>query len=637
MFEIISFVIAIVILGVTAFFSFKNRFKTKGCISIIMIGILITSFFMVLPIYFKDVVSIADGLYALLESLIFALKTLGGGQDHEIMVNIDFSGWVKAFYLIINYICFIACPLITSSLILSFIGDTFDKIRYALALNKKCYVFSSLNEKSLNLLKSMGKKGVIVFCNTKDCGEALKTRARKLGSILLYCSSDNLKLIKNKEYRFYLIEDQQDNNIEFAQKLINKHQAKGKNKVIIYAFTESGANVSFLESLITENSTVEIRCIDEIALMCNDLIFKHPLYNIPKEHKDISVALVGLGKYGMRMLKTVFWAGQIDGYNLKIRAYDKNADTIYDKLIADCPELENQQTIKFIKVDVDSANFKNEILKPENSLDATYIVVAMGDDQLNLTVSDELYRLFRRKNNFSTAFMPQIFTRVRSDIKSNSFFKNAEFLQKRNIHLFGTVESIYSSNTLFNSDLENLALAVHLTYWGALQKEKGTKEFKTVYTDFKTKEYDRRASMAAALHIPAKLVASGVMDKSQSVPAEKDLDEFALWINDSKNLEKLAENEHARWNAFMASEGYISTDFESIKKYAPFTKSHKDDLSKSHPCIIPWKDLDALEKEYNILAEANGYKKGDFKKYDREIVEKIPEIFKVARNLNKEK
>ena len=87
----------------------------------------------------------------------------------------------------------------------------------------------------------------------------------------------------------------------------------------------------------------------------------------------------------------------------------------------------------------------------------------------------------------------------------------------------------------------------------------------------------------------------------------------------------------------MATEGYNSTDINDIKKYASETKNHKDLISKGHPCIIPWDDLDDLENEYNVIAKEKGYKIAEFKKYDIMIVKEIPEIFNVAENLDKEK
>lgn len=635
MFEIISFIIGVIILLITGFMAYSSRHRIKGCISLIMTGILFASFVMILPVFFIGVKNVSDGLYAILQSLIYALKTLGGGQDYEFLADIQLSGLLRSAYLIINYLCYIICPIVTSGLIISFVGDAFDRIRYALSFKEKCYVFSALNEKSLSLAKTIDKDGVILFLNAKDCDEGLKTGARKEGALLLHGSVFGLKLFKNKKYRIYLIEKDEDNNVDLAQGLITKIQEKKDVKTIIYAFCQSGASVDFLESLIEKDSNVEIRCIDETALLCNHLIFEHPLYVLPAGCKDISVALVGLGNYGIRMLKTVYWAGQIVGLNLKIRAYDKDADKIKEQFLAECPLLKGDNTIQFVNADVSSESFDDAFFNKDNSLDATHVFVCMGDDGLNFTVTEKFFRIFRQKRDFDKEKLPQFFTRVRSSKKTHSLFENSAFLENRNIHLFGTLESIYSKNTIFNSHLENLAFAVHLAYWGALTENKNSEIFKEANHDFKTKEYDRRNSMAAAIHLNAKLFASGVLKGAS--PNTDELNEYKNLIQDNNLLLELSKNEHLRWNAFMATEGYNSTTIDDIKKYAYETKNHKDIISKGHPCIIPWDDLDGLENEYNIIAKEKGYKIAEFKKYDIMIVKEIPAIFDVAGILDKEK
>ncbi len=126
MFEIISFIIGIIILIITAVMAYNSRHRIKGCISLIMTGILFASFVMILPVFFNEVKCISEGLYATLQSLIYALKTLGGGQDYEFLADIHLTGLLRSAYLIVNYLCYIICPIVTSGLIISFIGDAFD-------------------------------------------------------------------------------------------------------------------------------------------------------------------------------------------------------------------------------------------------------------------------------------------------------------------------------------------------------------------------------------------------------------------------------------------------------------------------------------------------------------------------------
>lgn len=354
----------------------------------------------------------------------------------------------------------------------------------------------------------------------------------------------------------------------------------------------------------------------------------------------------------MRMLKTVYWAGQIDGYNLKIRVYDKAANACRADFYRQCPGLKNDETIKFVAADAGSASFEEKLiadkgsvdagpasfeetlLAPENSADATYIVVAMGNDQLNLTVADELYKIYRRHFAFRDERMPEIFARVRSQTKSQTYFDNAGFLDARHIHLFGTTASIFSDKTLFNTEFENLAFAVHLTYRDKLHSDQNSDEYKEIRKDFKTSEYDRRSSMAVALHIPAKLCMCDRIPKTaENILTPDNLRIYAECIaNDPDLRRRLAINEHARWNAFMLSEGYQPVTTQQMHQYAKEVGSHKDDLSMLHPCITDWESLDELENIYN---KAYGKTK-EFKKYDKKIVESLPEIWAVAQRMNGE-
>lgn len=638
--EIFFFALGLIALAISIFFAFKKKHNASKCIAAITLGILFATFFMVLPtVWVKEGKTVENPvLYAILSALLYSFKALGGRQDIAQLETVALSGIIKTVYVCVNYLMFALAPILASSLVLSFVGDTGERIRYLFSRAKKCYVFSEINENSLALAKGIsaktGKK-TIVFCDTKNADKDLIEKAKKLGAILLYKSCRDIKIRKRfKKYEFYLISVHEEENIQLAESLVTKYQEVQKAKVIINAFIEGGTNAKFLESLIKspedEEPNLELRCIDEIALFCNDLIYHHPLYNTKDNGKNISVAIIGCGRTGMRMLKTVYWAGQIDGYRLKIRVYDKNAEKIREAFYKQCPGLKNEESIKFVEVDVDSLEFNEKLLYQENSRDATYIVVAMGDDQLNLSVSDELYRLYRRNRSFDDSKRPEIFTRVRSEVKTNPYFGHAEFLEDRRIHLYGTTDSLFSDNTLFNTELENLSLAVHLAYWDCLDKKKGDEKYDKAYRIFKTREYDRRSSMAAALHLPAKLcMCDAIPQTGKNNLTAENIAIFENCLKKDKDLcERLAINEHKRWNAFFLSEGYQTATKEEMLTYAKAVDNQKDELSMLHPCIVDWDELDELEHLYNTTFN----KEKTFKYYDKNIVKSIPEIWRRAQN-----
>lgn len=642
MFSIVCLAVSLITIALFGFLAYRNRHMAQQCIASITMGVFFATFFMVLPTQWvkegKEV--FCEPLYAILSSLLYSLKALGGRQDIAQLEGIALPVFLKGIYIVFAYICFALAPILASSLILSFVGDTGEKIRFMLQRAPKCCVFSEINENALALaegIKNQEGKTTIVFCDGKNADKEQVAKAKKLGAVVLYKSSKDLVITQFDRCEFFLISADEDRNISLAEAIIAKQTSITDTAILINAFMESGTNARFLESVIKgkcKNTNIELRCIDEIALFCNHLIYNHPLYDTKGSGKNISVAILGCGRTGMRMLKTVYWAGQLDGYNLKIRVYDKDADICREEFYRQCPGLRNEKTIEFVSADVNSDSFEKHLLAPENSADATYIVVAMGNDQLNLSVADHLYQIYRRHFNFREDRLPQILTRVRSQTKSDSLFHNADFLKQRNIDLFGTTASVFSDKTLFNTEFENLSLAVHLTYWGQMPPDKSHEDYTTALKDFKTSEYDRRSSMAVALHIPAKLCMCDRIPKTaKNILTPENLRIYAECIaNDPDLRRRLAINEHARWNAFMLSEGYQPATTQQMHQYAKEVGSHKDDLSMLHPCITDWDSLDTIEDLYNTTYG----KHKEFKKYDKEIVEKLPEIWAVAQRMNGE-
>lgn len=635
----VYFAIGLAIFALSVFCAFKNRNDTRKWIGCIMTGIFFSTIFMGLPIKWIKEETTYKKLYPVISSLFYSFNVLGGKQNIAQLETVSLEGTVKAVYIGINYVIFVLAPILASSLILSFFGDTGEKMRYFFRFSSKCCVFSEINENSIALARSVkNERGrvTIIFCDTKNGDKTLVPKAKKSGAILLYNSCKDIKIYRRfKQYEFFLLSENEDQNIILTEALIAREDRIKKHKIIINAFVESGTNVKFLESIVKpkngEKQAIELRCIDEIALFCNYLIYNYPLYHTKNHGKTISVAIVGGGRTGMRMLKTAYWAGQIDGYTLKIRVYDKAADKISKDFYKQCPGLKEEETIKFITADVDTSGFEEKLLEKENSPDATYIVIAMRDDQMNFSVADELYRIYRRSNGFDDERMPEIFARVRSGLKSYALFGNAEFLTKRHIHIFGTAESIYSHKTLFNTELENLAFAVHLACRGLLDKEKDDKEYEAEALKFKTSEYARRSSMASALHIPAKIqMCIDGEDSNEDIFADENVKLYEDKMEEKEEVERLARKEHDRWNAFMLSEGYRPVSIEEMLCYSEKTKEYEDEETLLHPCITDWDALDELQA---CIKKVYGEDK-QYKKYDRDIVGCVPAIIRKAKKMN---
>ncbi len=669
MFDYICAGIGLIIAVVCIIFAYKKRHNTKMWISIVLIGVLLSVFFMVLPTEWGESKETLIGLlYALISSLFYSLKSLGGGQELGQLDTIGFTGILKYIYILFNYAAFIAAPVLGSSLVLSFVGDTLSKIRYVLPTSKKIYVFSELNNSSLNIAKGLKKsdKNIrIVFCKTKNCDEPLAEQAKGLHSIMLYKACEDISII-SESYEFYLVSDDEAANTRTAKKLISKLGNSDK-KIILNAFIKSGPDIALLENIANAVSGIKtekapktnvseadkapewkepdfsIRFIDAKALFCNNLIYKYPIFNTPENVKDISVMILGCGETGLCMLRTVAWYGQIYGYRLEIKVYDKNAKEIEKTFNKHSPELNKKYgyDIEFIDVDINTWEFER-IITEENkqAKKATVAYVFTGHDELNIAAADSLCGIFRRNRAFKET--PPIFTRVKTGTKYDSFANEEEgFLNERNIHLVGNIEDMFAKNILFGSKIEKLALAAHFCYNRVLDNSTDIHDYKKAKNEFLSDNYNRCSSMAAAIHVDAKLhIFKILLEKNGKKYGENELKEKFIRITKDHNhpiTVELAKCEHERWNAYMRSVGYRSCDIEAMRKYAPSVKKNKDDLSKLHPCITHWDNLDEIQDAYNSMDFMKNEKAKNFKESDFLIIEKIYDMKKFADNLFKEK
>ncbi len=618
--DIIFLILAIIIIIIAIILAIRNRHDRDKWIPYLTVCAFLAIFFIVLPTNWESDGKVWNSsFYNIISSMFYSFKTLGGGQSLEQFETISLTNVTRNIYMGLGYFISFIAPLLTSSLILSFIGDSIDRIHYFFIITPKCYVFSEINENTLamaqGIKKTPGRKKII-FCNCKDADKYLIQQAKMLHGILLYTSCKTLKIHAQwqvKEYEFNLLSSCEDNNIEASEVLISRKEQLKKCHLTINAFIQKEVNINFLEKMIpeSENNFIRLRFINEINLFCNNLFYKQPIFKFANDDKEITMLIIGCGYLGKEMMKTAIWNGQIEGYSLKIIVLDNHADQIKQEIMAYYPEL-SYYDINYIKVDIKTPQFEETIKEYHN---ATFICIATGSDDLNVQTADNVYQIFRRIDFKKT---PPIYTRVRNSTKSNNMSHN-KLLSDRNIHFFGTIESIYSECTLFNSELEKLALAIHLFY------SEQYEDYQTACRKFYSSSYNRRSSMASALHIPVKLHQCGIDISSINDLTEEQLQQIEKILSDQTIKDRLAINEHERWNAYMRCEGWRKADIETMT----ILKKQKDNDTHIHACLVSWDELKIVQEEYDKL----GLGKNDFKENDYQLVSSIPQIIRKAKKL----
>ena len=471
--------------------------------------------------------------------------------------------------------------------------------------NKKntIYLISYLDERSLNLAESIRKndlldkkRATIIFTNIssdKSIYNGLDKKAQQLKCKLSSEDICNISLKKRSPHsltRMVLIHPDENTNLNVALSLAEQY--RDKITAEIYVFASSKESECLLDSVDKGGQygvvpPLKIRRVNVVRNQIYTDLLNHSMFADAIEEyneKIISVLIVGLGHYGMEMLKSVLWCGQMVGYVLKVTVIDESSDA-EDLFYMQCPGIRERGTqpqngedyyeITFHSgINVYSETFYNIIRGLPNT---TQVFVALGDERKSLETAMTLRTIFsgmkidegKTPSHAQTDTQkPRITAVVYNDQKARLLNQNklANFKgQYYDIKCMASNEELYSFNNIFASELEEMALSAHLQ-WGDLES-------------FNNYEYCRRSSMASAVH-------------------KKYRDEL---LKDNEELAAMAE--HTRWNAYMrAVEGY---SFGYVR----------DDLALRHSSLIKYSSLAPTEKakdhRMNSYEIINEEKKGE--------------------------
>ncbi len=479
----------------------------------IFTGVFVSLFIWWLPIELATVLSNeASGFWDYFNAVMSALHggmslfLLEGGVDSEVQSliaeAISFPVWQSVHYTFGVAMSVIA-PLLTFGFILTFFRNLLTHLAYIFksAIKPYVHVFSELNERSLALAKSIvedskyemrdGKRrrvfwpmrrlAMIVFTDAFEKNEEensdLFDKARELGAILFKKDIAAISFFKRRHY-FYLISENENEELRHAEQIIERYSKYKKDDVKrldakVYLFSNGSRGRCFLDSYdkktISSMALQVVRVNDIRALIYHDLDESGvALFENAKQIGDIRViraVIVGLGMYGLEMLKALLWYCQIPGYKVEIKAFDENPEAI-TRFKASCPEIvlgENatvrgdmSYSLDISCVKVGTQEFRDAI---EECRKSTFIFVCLGDDGVNISTSINIRSWLKMRG-----YTPDIKTVVyNTGLKTRMMSSQST---KHGIEIIGDVEGFYSSNTVINSALSGTALDVHKRWYG---------------------------------------------------------------------------------------------------------------------------------------------------------------------------
>ena len=215
--------------------------------NIFLIGFFIASAVMAYPVHyyghFGDDYGAVRFFKSAMMSVVNSLQMFFMNADFAVVKDIvgeyaQRSSMTSA-YTVYFLMLYVVAPFLTFGFILSFFKDALAKLRYLFYPCADLYFLSEINERSLALAKDINKnakgKKLVVFTDVYGDKEEKKSEliaeAKKLGTVCLKDDITEIRLKRaSKKYKrkFYLIGEDEDENLRQALELIDRCKATPK-------------------------------------------------------------------------------------------------------------------------------------------------------------------------------------------------------------------------------------------------------------------------------------------------------------------------------------------------------------------------------------------------------------------------
>ena len=590
----IYLIVAILILAITIMKAKKYFYHLQKMIPILLIGMAATLTVLIFPFSEgNDVVS------KVIFSIFYAAQTILLNENISLIGEIVIQNVIDVVYVGIMYLLILAMPLLTVSFLISLLSTFTAKLKLLFIAKKKVIIFSDLNERSITIaenLKDNNTTFIFASCQTEE--NEFTLRANKIKALKLSEPIEDITMnsIKSKDITFYILSENEDDNLNKTLQLIEKYKNKNYK---IYLITNSDMPATILDS--TDKGNIRVEIVNEIERTVCQVLQDKPLYLNAMNH-EISVLIVGGGKVGLEFLKTITWCGQMIGYTLNITVMDLKANKIKENIMLHEPELMKNYHYQFIEVDVNSEQMEEKLNHLKN---INYIIVTLSTEEDSLREAMFLRKYFISQDKQNFIQKPIINVWIASDLKNEQVnqLKNEKGNQY-DLNAFGSIKQIYYRNPIINSTLEEMTKRVHLAYMPEDKK----------LLAFYRKDYNIRSSRAFALHIKYKIYS--ILNDEFTGEEQIDLEKFSKYLKNEEVLNYLIRNEHNRWMAYMRSNGFQVASPEEVARYHKVTNHHVNFLAKLHPALVEYDKLKDVEKQIGVELENK----------DKMIIEKIPEI-----------
>lgn len=472
---------------------------------------------------------------------------------------------------------------------------------------------------------------------------------------------ETLKKKADNKYSIFVLSDDEQANFADVDMLMNTScvcQQYFNTQIYCHAH-RSIENIAFEKSCLKKYKG-SLELIDSSMLSVQSLMkseAEHPVNFVDYNDagivtSDFNALVLGFGETSQEALAFLYEYGAFLGEdgkrsNFHCSVIDSKMDMFKGSYLSAKPALKNSPLLSFQNITIGTMEYWKHIDNIVDSLN--YVVIALGDDNLNIASAIELFEYCNRKRNGNLDKF-KIYVRVHDD--SNSKYAKAieDYYGVKHIYMFGNYSNIFTEDVIINSEMKQKAEEYYDTYEKVKEdgeflvntwQERRLKEIATAKNQLCADSSIRRKesqdlSNAYHIHTKAKLMglcdivrlqefkAKGCKLNSNMINLEKK--DAVLCYSQGKltdveipkeDLEyeilvtNMAKLEHLRWIAAHEMLGYVGNSQLGCC----------NEITKEHNCLVSWEQL--VEKWKN-----SGYDEwSEYRQYDYVVVDTTIKLY----------
>lgn len=431
------------------------------------------------------------------------------------------------------------------------------------------------------------------------------------------------RLGKDAQLHVFFLSDETEKNMMSAAVLTKDSTLlRAAYSTTIYCHgRRNGINcVLEVESLEMSDSRISVRVLDSSSLALEHLksdVGNHPISFVDvrplgKEHPGTVTSaftslIVGFGETGQAATRFLYEYGAFQSEKsspgrprrspFRCQIVDRNMNQLKGTFVASSPGMsfnEEQEgvSIGFHQMDFRSQEFYKEVLTDDFLEQLNYVVISLGNDELNMSVALLLLKHVFQKRSSSRHF--RIYVRVRdkdAHMMPVAHFYN-EWLSCGSKHdvlqIFGYNTAIFTFDNVVSDRYSSSAKAYYEAYAQTVNAGR--------YDTWRERRLNILAKGAPIWTRLQEILQKESQDRSNAVHAMTKLKMIEMAgapTDDYDGLDQplkdaLAVTEHMRWMACLELMGYTFGEMKDYKK-------------KTHPSILSWENLSEEIRKYDYL------------------------------------